>query len=319
MRISVVLGYLCGVYAICSAMDLNHALLTPETDSLPAGTYIATGLSGVTQLAKYLDTNPNTKITHLLLSDSTVQDVEYEISLCDDETTLRENRAVRDIAVSLQRVLDKAAPSLEALSFLAHLTYARVNEVQDDARILALLGRSYPFLTQLTFRNNHMHGATRILGHRPPHFPALTHLHVVDQHKVPWTLESLLADYPYLTHLRISGSEVNAEEFCSSTMLDHVKQAVLGIPPISIPENLTVTIDPGFRGSEFCETPRVYMRLFPTEEDYRPVNYLRRAITEFVDRARGEEGEWAIPEPIPSWWNRPSDDQEADRRDESDL
>ncbi|KAJ7094119.1 hypothetical protein C8R44DRAFT_951934 [Mycena epipterygia] len=301
-------------------MDLNHPFF--ETDKLPEGTYLATGLSGVTLLAEYLDANPNTKITQLLLSDWTIQDLTY-LHLCDNETMLRINCSVRDIAVSLWRILDKAAPSLEALSYLAHIPYARLDEKPDDAdaRITALLGRSYPSLTQLTFRNNHMHGAPRVLGHRPLHFPALTHLHVdADQDELPWTLESLRADFPHLTHLRIAGAKRITEQLCpNSRMLDHVEQAVLSIPPLSILENFTVIIDPGCRGSAFCETPRVHMRLFPTEEDYQSESYLRRTITEFIYRARGSEGEWAIPEPVSGWWNKPSDEQKADGRDESDL
>ncbi|KAJ7090121.1 hypothetical protein C8R44DRAFT_751109 [Mycena epipterygia] len=56
-------------------MESNLTLLTPEDSALPAGTYIATGVSGVTQLAEYLDTYPEGTITRLI-SDSTVEEVD---------------------------------------------------------------------------------------------------------------------------------------------------------------------------------------------------------------------------------------------------
>ncbi|KAJ7146619.1 hypothetical protein C8R44DRAFT_864362 [Mycena epipterygia] len=287
MRIALVLGYFCGpALAVRSVMDLNKVFLTPETDMLPAGTYIATGLSGVMQLAAYLDANPDTKITHLLLSDSTVQDLEIEVWPADLETTLNFNRVVSEIAVPLQRVLDKAAPSLEALAYLTYIGYARINDSEwgDDARIMALLRHSYPSLTQLSFRNSHMYGAARVLG-PPPQFPALTHLHFHKLDEVSRALESLLADFPHLTHLRITdAAELPAELYPISPTLDGLKQAVLGLPynppPLSIPENLTIIVHPGFSerrtfcgmpGIEYDEmiqlladSPRVHVMLFPT-------------------------------------------------------
>ncbi|KAJ7146610.1 hypothetical protein C8R44DRAFT_724360 [Mycena epipterygia] len=278
-------------------MGCNHSRITQQmwnefhnpairpyhtaTNALPVGTYIATGLSGVTQLAAYLDANPDTKITRLLLSDSTIQDLETEAHPTDWETILNFNRAVSDIAVPLQRILDKAAPSLEALCYLAYMNYTRIDELGDDARIMALLWRSYPSLTQLTFRDNRMHG---------------THSHTC-------TPESLPAYFPHLTHLRSTGANKLPEEL--RLCLGLLKQAILNIPPLSIPENLTVTIDSGLGSSAFygtrgvdyddvtqllLDSSRVHFRLFPAEEDYLPVAYLRRAITEFAERAWGRGG-----------------------------
>jgi hypothetical protein len=57
-------------------MNSTQSFFTPEDSKLPDGTYIATGLAGVTLLAEYLDTHPETSVLHLLISDSTVQDTE---------------------------------------------------------------------------------------------------------------------------------------------------------------------------------------------------------------------------------------------------
>ncbi|KAJ7662654.1 hypothetical protein DFH06DRAFT_1190563 [Mycena polygramma] len=59
-----------------SNLDSNITLFTPEDSGLPAETYIATGLSGVAQLADYLDSHSNRTMRNLLISDSTIQDVD---------------------------------------------------------------------------------------------------------------------------------------------------------------------------------------------------------------------------------------------------
>ncbi|KAJ7090115.1 hypothetical protein C8R44DRAFT_751100 [Mycena epipterygia] len=368
MRNLVLHLFLCGaVYAVSlsATMNFTHNFFTPESDNLPAGTYIATGLSGVIQLAEYLNGNPETKIARLLISDSTVQDVENghgyltggdesrEIdywgsmkrpSLTDEEedrreerrfsnatTALRLKRAVRDIEEPLQRVFDKAATTLEVLAYLMYINKPRdssqysdcTNERRDDPRIAALIGSDHSSLTQLTFRNSDIHGASRVLAH-PPIFSALTHLHVARQ--MIDTLASLI-NFPRLTHLLITGAgsayglpaELRPRRifYSDSGWTDRVKLflGILGpyyrqFKPLAIPENLTVVVQPGFDplllggkcgnpGIAYYEmigglvdAPRVPVRLLE-EEDYRHgrgLIPLRRAIAEFEDQARGGGG-----------------------------
>ncbi|KAJ7090092.1 hypothetical protein C8R44DRAFT_957583, partial [Mycena epipterygia] len=312
--------FFCGaVYAVFLPVTMNLTLnfFTRESGNLPAGTYIATGLSGISQLAEYLNDNPVTNITRLLISDSTVQDVENghgylpdgdgsgEIDywgrverppLTDEEedrreerrfsitkTMLRLKRAVRDIEEPLQRVLDKAAPTLEVLAYTIYIDkpsdcsqYSHyANGQQEDPRIVALVGRAYPFLTHLTFRNNDMHGASRVLAH-PPMFPALTHLHVA--HHMIHTLASLLDNF-CTSHLCMTGAVstygLPAElrpVYLGFGWGDRVKLFLGFVGPyyrqrqplaILTPGNLTVVVQPGFypllEGGKLSE-----------EEDYRP-------------------------------------------------
>ncbi|KAJ7481959.1 hypothetical protein FB451DRAFT_1171085 [Mycena latifolia] len=214
------------------SLDLNQSFLTPENDRLPRGTYIATGWPGVAQLADYLAHYPDTKITRLLISDSTVQDMDteygYDNSIIWDEhwepdkwpqltgkedkrediwhnnatVDLRFKRSMRNLEAPLKRVLDQAAPSLEALTYLAYI-YAHGIA---DHYATALLGRDYPPLTHLTFQKAHMSpGDSPILEH-PSHFPAITHLHhdVANHDYDSPTLTLLLHCFPNLTHVLIT-------------------------------------------------------------------------------------------------------------------
>ncbi|KAJ7231626.1 hypothetical protein C8J57DRAFT_1730085 [Mycena rebaudengoi] len=168
--ILVILAGLLAPAVLVSTMDLdfNRTLFTPEASDLPAGTYIATGIAGVTQLADYLDTYSDTRITRLLVSDSTVQDVDAEHGhLFTDATSKEESEwdegthhrvwaAVHDFEEPLNRILAKAAPTLEALSFLAYISYsARLHQVVypewTDPRLEPLVQHNYPSLTQLNF------------------------------------------------------------------------------------------------------------------------------------------------------------------------
>ncbi|KAJ7463639.1 hypothetical protein FB451DRAFT_1265094 [Mycena latifolia] len=371
-----------------TAMDLNRTLLTPENDRLPEGTYIATGMSGVAQLDDYIADHPDTTITRLLISDSTVPDVDtghgyissdvsdfdfdYRGSkkrptLTDEEedrledirhnnakVSLKLKRAMRDLEAPLKRVLDKAAPSLVAFTFLTHISnpgsysydsYSGAIGEYADPRIKALLGRDYPSLTHFTFWNQHIDDASDVLKHRPSHFPALTHLHIAHLYYTSPSLASLLDDFPTLTHLLITGvgsmyslpSELNPP-YPVQGWTDYFKENLLGIrgpkfPPLAIPDNLTVIIQPGFSpmlgdvGScgtpavmydemiaRLADAPDVHLK-FPSEDEFRSGRGsfpLRRVIVEFEDQARGGEGEWAVPGRVPDrkdWWWNPKPDK----------
>ncbi|KAJ7447818.1 hypothetical protein FB451DRAFT_1375519 [Mycena latifolia] len=377
-----------------AAMDLNQTLLTPENNRLPEGTYIATGLSGVAHLDDYITDHPDTTITRLLISDSTVPDVntghgyvssdvsdfdfDYRGSkkrptLTDEEedrledirhnnakVSLKLKRAMRDLEAPLKRVLDKAAPSLVAFTFLTYISnpgshsydgYPGAVGEHSDPRIKALLGRGYPSLTHFTFWNQHIDDASDVLKHHPSRFPGLTHLQIDHLYHTLPSLASLLDDFPTLTHLLITGvgsmyslpSELNPP-YPVQGWTEYFKENLMGIrgpkfPPLTIPGNLTVFIQPRFspmlEDIGFCGTPGVeydemIARLadapdvhlkFPSEEEFRSGGSsfpLQRAIAEFEDQARGGEGEWAVPGRVPDrkdWWWKP----QPDKKEESEL
>ncbi|KAF7345747.1 hypothetical protein MVEN_01594900 [Mycena venus] len=197
-------------------MNSTQSFSTPEDSQLPEGTFIATGVGGVVQLAEYIDEHPDTTIKHLLISDSTVHDTETrhgylsfdlwndpednhwgqsrtQRQLTDEEedqqedirhsnakTHIRLKRAVRDIEAPLTRVLNRIAPGLQSLAFFTYISSpSPLWAEQVDPRIAALTGRTYPSLTRLSFLNKDVRGPIRALDNDRGQFPALTHLHVV--------------------------------------------------------------------------------------------------------------------------------------------
>ncbi|KAJ7215235.1 hypothetical protein C8J57DRAFT_1396821 [Mycena rebaudengoi] len=370
--ILVILAGLLAPAVLVSTMDLdfNRTLFTPEASDLPAGTYIATGIAGVTQLADYLDTYSDTRITRLLVSDTTVQDVDAEHGhLFTDATSKEESEwdegthhrvwaAVHDFEEPLNRILAKAAPTLEALSFLAYISYsARLHQVVypewTDPRLEPLVQHNYPSLTQLNFPRpgRHLDGTYRVLTeayyppcefrthprddpacyapHRASRFPALTHLRTAGNFESS-TLASTLAyaidAFPQLTYVLVTDvgamCELPAELYPNPRRL--------------IPGNLTVIAEPTLsalrdEGRDFeCEyddsiltslsDDGVHVKL-PIEDDRdteRGGVSLRREIAEFV------EGEWALPGRLPGreeWcrWRRQCSDAPGYHRDESEL
>ncbi|KAJ7779938.1 hypothetical protein B0H16DRAFT_728954 [Mycena metata] len=353
---------------LTSTMDLNRTLFTPETSGLPAGTYIATGLAGITQLAEYLDTYPDTRVTRLLMSDSTTQNLDAQHGhlftdgsqneLDSDEATYRKMwDAVRALEEPLNRVFAKAAPTLEALSFLAYIhykegLYGATYPEWTDPRLEPLVQHNYPLLTHINFPSHHLDGAYRVLAevYNPPctypcdvareasRFPALTHLRTAGNFEGS-TLPSILAHdvnkFPRLTHLLVT--DVGAMcELASELWGAQVK----ALGPLTR-RNISLIVEPTFsstpdegrdfecgnhdyRDSAFnsLREDGVHLKL-PIGEDHDAKESLRRALTEFLDGARGGEGEWTLPERIPDreeWcrWRR----QCADRgyqRDESEL
>lgn len=213
---------------------------------LPIGTYIATGVSGITKLAEYLADRTDVEIRHLLISDSTIEDVatrhgfrtmslfEYddwgdvvEKKLTPEEEEavqnarrhnaqmeLRLRQAVCDSAQPLQRVLDKAVPSLQTFSFLAYIADFPSDIICDespnteDPRLAALRGRVYPSLQHLTVRFAEPPEWSEELGplNYGTHFPAVTHYHtVIPDQRGAHSLAAYLAHFHHLTHLRITG------------------------------------------------------------------------------------------------------------------
>ncbi|KAJ6607587.1 hypothetical protein B0H10DRAFT_2071086 [Mycena sp. CBHHK59/15] len=356
--------------ALCSgAMSTNQTFLSPTDGGLPEGTYLATGLAGIAALAAYLDAHPETRVTRLLLSDSTVEDMDTGFGfipyrdhalfesgygsrplrlLTDEEEDHQEEirhhnvkasfkrwRTIRDITAPLTRVLDHVSPSLEALSYVLFLQ-AHLGE--EDWR-MSVLDRDFPSLQYLTLRSG---------GHRDEadffslkkfasRAPGLTHLHVVREHIA--SLAALRDSFPSLTDVRITGStsmsglpgELDPQRPVPSwgeTVRHYVSGARPPDPPVIIPGNLTVIVQPGFDpmfhggwcgtpGVEYGEiferlaTEPVVHLLFPIEEDYRKYSSehglfpVGRAMVEFENLARGGEGDWAETQTVGEdayWW-----------------
>jgi hypothetical protein len=225
----------CAVVSSGSPLDLSNTFLTPESDGLPEGTYIAMGLSGIAQLDEYLDRHPEAAVTRLFVSDSTVAEVGYitpTSKLEDDSQGFEKNGAVpdepaergesmqhrdakvepgsgavQDIEAPLQRIFEKVAPSLEALSYLTHMPTHSYDQpdgydlrADNDPRIRVLLARDYPSLARLTFRNRLIDGATPVYDHQYQ-FPSITHLHLDNRMYNSPTLRFLHRSFPRLTHL----------------------------------------------------------------------------------------------------------------------
>jgi uncharacterized membrane protein YuzA (DUF378 family) len=243
----IIIAGLLAHAGLASTMDLNRTLFTPEASDLPAGTYIATGIAGVTQLAEYLDTYPDTRITRLLISDSSIQDVDAkhdhlftdgskdEIDW-DEATHQKVWAAVHDFEEPLNRVLSKAAPTLEALSYLAYIYYnaglhGAIYPEWTDPRLEPLVQHNYPSLTQFDFPSHHLDGAYRVLteayyppcemadftthhldnscyvAHKASRFPSLTHLRtagIFQSSTLASTLAYVIDEFPRLTHLLVT-------------------------------------------------------------------------------------------------------------------
>ncbi|KAJ7020894.1 hypothetical protein C8F04DRAFT_1274427 [Mycena alexandri] len=335
--------------ASTSTLDLNRTLFTPEGSDLPAGTYIATGIAGVTQLANYLDAYLDTRITRLLVSDSTVQDVDAEHAHLFTDATSRDERnwdeathhrvraAVHDFEEPLNRILARAAPTLEALSYLAYISYSAglhqgTYPEWTDPRLEPLVQHNYPLLTQFSFPRpgRHLDGTYRVLteAYSPPcermgdpcyarheasRFPALTHLRTAgmfESSAFASTFAYVIDAFPRLTHVRVTGVGLMCE----------LPAELYPNPRRLIPGNLTVIAEPALSamhddGRDFeCEYDEsmlkalrddgVHVKLLEYNAERGGVS-LRRAIREFADRARGGDGEWALPERIAGreeWW-----------------
>ncbi|KAJ7832901.1 hypothetical protein B0H14DRAFT_2802334 [Mycena olivaceomarginata] len=335
---------------LASTMDLNSTLFTPEASdfpagpyiatgiagvtlvspTLPAGTYIATGIAGVSQLAEYLDTYPGT--TCLLISDSSIQDVD----------------AKHDHLFTDGTIESRSCQGLEALSYLAYIYYSAglhgaIYPEWIDPRLKPLVQHNYPSLTQFDFPIHHLDGAYRVLteayyppcekadftthhldnpcyvAHKASRFPSLTHLRtagILQSSTLASTLAYVIDKFPRLTHLLVT--DVGAMCELPSELYPTLRRA-----EILNAENLGIQYEDFILKS--LRDDGVHVKL-PTEDDYdteRGRFSLRRAIAEFVDRARGGEGEWILFERIPSERNggggRQCSDPRGYQKDRSGL
>ncbi|KAJ7689128.1 hypothetical protein B0H17DRAFT_1067070 [Mycena rosella] len=319
----------------CFASDGDaQAFLVPT--GLQEGTYIATGLPAILELAAYLDLHPDLPVTRLLLADVTPHDLatNFGVITCgippDDATALltdaqedwladvaynnakadrHRKRAIRDFTAPVARILARAAPSLEALSFLL---YRWAGDGEEDRR-LSVLDREFPALRWFTFRNGGYKddGDPFSIMQFAARTPGLSHLHVVGE--PVRSLAALRDGFPHLTHLRISGFNFlfQLPEELQPDPADFY--SMTSAAPFSVPGNITVIVQPGFDDlfhsggahiplyqyrqlfRRLADDPAVHLRL-PIEEDYCKYSHFNglfpvgRAIAEFE-----EEAEWSIP------------------------
>ncbi|KAJ7830189.1 hypothetical protein B0H14DRAFT_3143667, partial [Mycena olivaceomarginata] len=242
----------------------NNTLFTWEDagSDLPIGTYIATGVSGIIKLAEYLADQTEVEIMHLLISDSTIEDVDTRhgyraMSLLDDEG---------DVSSACD-----ASPDSE------------------NPRTAALRGRVYPSLQQLTVRRSESPEWSQSLGpldhgHALPRRYTLSHRFFRLQRLAVagWVFEH----FPHLTHLRITGlagayrlpAEMAPNTYRSAGWM--ARLALPGLPPA--PSTLTVIVQPGFNPMFYggwCGTPGIeYDELFRALQIHPPQRQIQRSI-----------------------------------------
>jgi hypothetical protein len=134
----------------------------------------------------------------------------------------------------LNRILAKAAPTLEALSYLAYIYYSPEVTYPEwtDPRLEPLVQHNYPSLTQFNFPSHHLDGTYRVftevyyppcerfdfpadhlynpcyVPHPASRFPSLTHLRTAGNFKsstLASTLAYVIDKFPRLTHLLVTG------------------------------------------------------------------------------------------------------------------
>jgi hypothetical protein len=221
--------------------------------ALPSGVFIATNFPAIVDLAEFLEseTSNDVNVTHLLLSDSSAEDLTRNRGFIDmkqfgkpgedwwgndDDITDEEEDArsfnrklqrryrplVRDSHNVVNRILNRAAPTLEVFSHLLYTPeewrsreenfgyYARRkshDNVEDS-----LFTLDFPRLRELTLRNKLLWKDSRlgcVLEYPPndsqysfPSLPSLTHLHIAHYP----SLAVLKQTFPLLTHVRLTGT-----------------------------------------------------------------------------------------------------------------
>ncbi|KAJ7665206.1 hypothetical protein DFH06DRAFT_1186769, partial [Mycena polygramma] len=313
----------------------NQTLLYSGNSELPEGTFIAASLTGALQLADYLDAHPTVNVTHLLISDSSMEDLAtdfgYGVTNYDFLNFDPSNRAInKNISQSLEQViidLDTVSSRImkrtSSLESLVYLTYIRIwdfgHSNVTDNRTRNVLDHDFPRLTHLTLRDTRWR--FQDLPRRQTFFPALpslTHLHVVSRNYPP--LSTLRRSAPNATHVRFSGNLPKEYAPRQMFLVQWTKSFVGGLfksanSPILIAQaDFNPMLDPAAECAtpglqHYCTLSRLArnseLRLsLPAREDYDKYGEtydlsrlfpLSRAITEFEDRILGGEGEWAIP------------------------
>ncbi|KAJ7508583.1 hypothetical protein B0H11DRAFT_1965769 [Mycena galericulata] len=213
----------------------NQTFFSPADSDLPEGTYIAASLSGALQLAEHLDTHPEVKVTNLLVSDATVEDLATDFGyretmfdyLCaplnatismerkllqanvlfNEDISHQLTQTILDLDAVLSRIMDRVGPSLESLSYLNYISISAEHRREDvpDNRTHTVLNRDFPNLTHLTLRDPQWN-FQNLAGQRTffRSLPSLTHLHVISSFAPP--LSVVRNSVSNATHIRFSGN-----------------------------------------------------------------------------------------------------------------
>ncbi|KAJ6623164.1 hypothetical protein B0H10DRAFT_2011488 [Mycena sp. CBHHK59/15] len=297
----------------------KQTFFSAANSGLPEGTYIAASLAGALQLADYLDAYPNASVRNLLISDATVHDLATDFGYGETEFhyidllpngSLAEGQVdyvptLRNLETVSARIMDKVAPTLESLSYLAYI------------RIWDNYGPYWHRNPQTTALSSSSTANFRWGFRNLPE--RVTHLHIVSGGFPP--LSIVRKAVPSGTHIRFSGNL--PQEFSATSMFivqwtRSLMDRIVGSansPIIVTQPNFSPSLNRGVRcGNPGIKHNCMLARLgrnrdlhlsLPTTEDYHRygVTYeelrlfpLSRAITEFEDRIGGGEGEWAIPE-----------------------
>ncbi|KAJ7635648.1 hypothetical protein DFH06DRAFT_660771 [Mycena polygramma] len=205
-------------------MDFNATLFTPKDANLPRGTYIATGIAGVTLLAQYLEQHPKATVLHLLISDSTPREINTRYGYCslpDENPDVNEDNYYYwgELRIRRKPRTDDEEEELENLRHRNAMTDLRLKRAirELEAPLTRVLDRAGPTLESLAFvgymtdtatiheftPNVRMDPRVAAMGKRT--YPSLKEL--VFLHKHICGAANVLEDsarFPALTHLHVS-------------------------------------------------------------------------------------------------------------------
>ncbi|KAJ7905974.1 hypothetical protein B0H13DRAFT_2022253 [Mycena leptocephala] len=188
--------------SLCRAQDVVTA--SPDSDSewpswdldAPEGTYIVVGEPRMREFAEYLASNPETRVSRLLLSDSAMPPSTPKDK---DKPDAEACQTIRTLAFDILHHTQVNA-SLSSLSYLAYTCPSTGSFLDQD------LG--FPNLTHLTL------GSADVWQHQDALFrlTSLNYLHCAEagsgfefhDHAAP-SIAAVLQALPHLTHLRVSG------------------------------------------------------------------------------------------------------------------
>ncbi|KAJ7282301.1 hypothetical protein C8J57DRAFT_44283 [Mycena rebaudengoi] len=293
--------------------DTNMTFRSSANSNLHEGVYIAAGLPAIAALAAHLASHPGTQVTRLLLSDSTVYDLDTNygilgspddyllgelVPLADEEedreedirhhnakVNIRQKRTRRDILEPISHILARAAPSLEALVYLEFICPLHSEcGVGNHNQVVSVLDRDFPSLRYFTLRKPSSWGTQNSLGWLSTRAPQLTHLHVRGGFT---SLAEIRSTFPRLTHLRLTAPN-------SIRMLLHeirppqppqgwvewVVTRVVGTSPRApavVPGNMTVLVQPSLDQmytTGWCGTGRAELAYALRQLDTEPAVYM---------------------------------------------
>ncbi|KAJ7918597.1 hypothetical protein B0H13DRAFT_1992127 [Mycena leptocephala] len=286
----------------------------------PEGTYIVVGEPRMREFAEYLASNPETRVSRLLLSDSAIPPSTPKDK---DKPDAEACQTIRTLASDILHHTQVNA-SLSSLSYLAYTCPSTRSFLDQDLE--------FPNLTHLTL------GSADVWQHQDAllRLTSLNYLHCAEagsgfefhDHAAP-SIAAVLQVLPHLTHLRVSG--VQREEDVPALPGGPLSTGIGLIDELGVvPANFTLLLQPGpdpgrndnecgFNSGQYGSFVRLLegraraavaagaqwvrvQRYIPSAEDdddddargsnLRLVFPLERAVAEFL--ANGEEGGWGV-------------------------